>query len=113
MSKFNELVELYQKENKRLNLGLSNGLIEKVAKGCGPSIYSADASTVSGSDPKELATVKKNYLIKKLGLKDTPKLDTAIAEVMDKMGKSNRKKYRALVYASLCKKFKKGSVYGK
>ncbi len=112
MSKLDELVDLYQSENKRLNLGLTKTLIEKVARGMGPTIYRADSSTVSASDKKEVATVKRNYLIKKLGLEDGPKLDEAIAQVLDKMGKSNRKKYRVLVYALLCKKFKKESVYG-
>ncbi len=112
MSKLVELIELYQSENKRLNLGLTKKLIEKVARGLGPSIYKADSNTVSGSDKKELATVKKSYLLKKLGLEDGPKLDDAIAGVMDKMGKGNRKKYRDLVYALLCTKFKKESVDG-
>lgn len=49
--------------------------------------------------------------MKKLGLADGPELDEAIAEVMTQMGKSNRNKYRALVYALLAKKFKKESVY--
>ena len=39
--------------------------LTKVVIGCGPSIYNADSSTVSGSDEKELATVKNNFLIKK------------------------------------------------
>ena len=86
-------------------------LLRKVAKGCGPSIYSNDASKVSGSDKKELETVKKNFLMKKLGLKDGAELDSAIAEVMDTMGSSNRNKYRAMVYYLLAKKFKKESVY--
>ncbi len=113
MGKLNELLELYGKENKRLKLGLSADLIEKVARGCGPSIYKADASTVSASDKEELKRVKKGFLIKKLGLKDGPKLDDAIAEAMTKMGKGNRKKYRVLVYGLLVKKFRKGSVYKK
>jgi hypothetical protein len=42
------------------------------------SIYKADAETVSGSDKKELETLKKNFLMKKLGLADSPKLDHAV-----------------------------------
>ena len=73
--------------------------------------YNSDSSTVSGSDESELATVKNNYLIKKLGLKDGPELDKAIASVMDTYGQSNRNKYRAVVYYLLCKHFNKASVY--
>ncbi len=113
MSKFDELVEKYVADSKSLKLGLSEDLIRKVAKGLGPSIYNNDACKVSGSDPKELETVKKNYLIKKLGLKDSPDLDKAVSAAVEKMGSSNRNKHRALVYALLCKKFKKESVYDK
>lgn len=111
MSKFDEAVAKYIDEAKKLNLALSDEFIRKVAKGLGPSIYNADASTVAGSDPSELATVKNNFLIKKLGLADTPALDEAIDAVMEQMGRSNRNKHRALVYALLAKKFNKESVY--
>jgi|TARA_B110000967_G_scaffold199452_1_gene233865 hypothetical protein len=58
----------------------------------GPSIYRRDAETVSGFDVKELATVKK------LGLVATDALDTAIDKVIATIGKSERSKYRAVVY---------------
>ena len=86
-------------------------LLTKVTIGCGPSIYNADAATVSGTDDSELATVKNNFLIKKLGLKDSPDLDKGIASVIETYGKSNRNKYRAVVYYLLTKHFKKESVY--
>jgi len=86
-------------------------LLTKVTIGCGPSIYNADAATVSGSDESELATVKNNFLIKKLGLSDGPKLDDAIGSVIDTYGKSNRNKYRAVVYYMLTKHFGKESIY--
>ena len=52
-----------------------------------------------------------NFLIKKLGLSASDKLDEAITEVMDQMGSSNRNKYRVMVYYLLVLKFKKQSVY--
>ncbi|MGK0253139.1 MAG: hypothetical protein ACI9OE_000599 [Mariniflexile sp.] len=58
-------------------------LLTKVTIGCGPSIYNADAATVSGSDESELATVKNNFLIKKLGLKDSADLDKGINAVVE------------------------------
>lgn len=111
MSKFNECLDLYTKQNTDLKLGLDVAFLTKVAKGLGPSIYNKDSSKVSGSDSKELETVKNNFLIKKLGLTNGPKLDEALAEVMEKMGKSNPSKYRAVVYAMLAKKFGKESIY--
>ena len=112
MSKFDELLDVYTSEfEKTLSEELDADFLRKVTKGLGPSIYNADASKVSGSDPKELETVKKNFLIKKLGLEDSPALDEAIEEVIEKLGKSNRNKYRAIFYYLLAKKFNKEEVY--
>lgn len=87
-------------------------LLTKVTVGCGPAIYNADASTVAGSQAGELETVKNNFLIKKLGLKDGPELDAAISSVLETYGKSERNKYRAVVYYMLTKHFGKEAVYG-
>lgn len=111
MGKFDECMETYKAEFKKMNVSFDEDLLTKVAKGCGPSLYNRDASTVSGSDKAELGTVRKNFLIGKLGLADNSKLDDGIAEVMDTMGKSNRNKYRAMVYYLLTVKFNKSSVY--
>jgi len=112
MSKRDELVAKYAADIKdKFGTSADTALLTKVAIGLGPSIYNMDASKVSGGDEKELATVKKNYLIKKLGLKDSPQLMDAIKSVMDKYGSSNRNKHRAVVYYMLCKHFKKESVY--
>lgn len=87
-------------------------LLKKVTIGCGPSIYNADASTVAGSQPSELETVKNNFLMKKLGLADGPQLMEAINAVIETYGKSERNKYRAVVYYMLTKHFGKETVYG-
>jgi hypothetical protein len=85
--------------------------LRKVTEGCGPSIFRSDAETISSSSESELETVKKNFLIKKLGLKDDEKLEEGLNAVLEKYGKSNRNKYRAVVYYLLNKHFKKESVY--
>lgn len=113
MSKRDELIAKYAADMKeKCGITADMDLLTKVVIGCGPAIYNEDASTVSGSDPSELETVKNNYLIKKLGLSDGPELDQAIASVMEKYGTSNRNKYRAVVYYMLCDHFGKASVYG-
>jgi hypothetical protein len=111
MSKFVEAIADYKAQVADLGLGISEDLLTAVAKGLGPSIYNADSSKVSSSDPEELARVKKNFLIGKLGLPDSPALDAAIAEVVQQLGTSNRNKYRAVVYALLVKKFGKEALY--
>ena len=87
-------------------------LLTKVTIGCGPSIYNADAATVAGSQPSELETVRKSFLIKKLGLTDGPELMEAINSVIETYGRSERNKYRAVIYYLLVKHFGKESVYG-
>ena len=112
MSKRDELITKYAADLKeKCGVNADMDFLTKVVIGCGPSIYNADAATVSGSDDAELATVKNNFLIKKLGLKDGPELDKAISSVMETYGKSNRNKYRAVVYYLLAKHFKKEAVY--
>ena len=86
-------------------------LLTKVTIGCGPAIYNDDASTVAGTQVSELETVKENYLMKKLGLADSPKLMEGIDSVLETYGKSERNKYRAVVYYMLTKHFGKESVY--
>ncbi|MDX6182829.1 DUF2853 family protein [Flavobacterium sp. Fl-77] len=86
-------------------------LLTKVTIGCGPSIYNMDSATVAGTSQSELDTVKKNFLIKKLGLTASPDLDAGLNAVLEKYGKSNRNKYRVVVYYLLTVHFKKESVY--
>ncbi len=112
MSKRDELITMYVSELKeKSGVNADVDLLTKVTIGCGPSIYNKDSATVSCTDDSELATVKNNYLIKKLGLKDGPALDAAIKKVCEKLGSSNRNKYRAMFYYLLCVEFGKESVY--
>lgn len=113
MSKRDELIAKYASDlETKCGMKPDMKLLTAVTIGCGPSIYNADACTVSASDPKELGRVKKNFLMKKLGLSDSPKLDEAINEAIETYGKSNRNKYRAVIYYMLVKKLRKASVYG-
>lgn len=112
MSKRDDLIAKYAGDlEKKCSMKPDMKLLTAVTIGCGPSIYNSDASTVSAGDPKELERVKKNFLIKKLGLKDTPKLDEGIQACIETYGRSNRSKYRAVMYYLLTKHFRKGSVY--
>lgn len=112
MSKRDELIAKYATDLKdKCGVTADMALLTKVVIGCGPSIYNPDASTVSGTAQSELDTVKNNFLIKKLGLNDGPELDKGIEAVIEKYGKSNKNKYRAVVYYLLALHFKKESVY--
>lgn len=112
MSAREELITKYAADLKdKCGVTPNMDLLTKVTIGCGPSIYNADSSTVAGSQQSELDTVKKNFLIKKLGLADSPALDAGIQAVLEKYGKANKHKYRAVVYYLLTVHFKKESVY--
>ncbi len=113
MSKLDEKVGQYLDDLKS-KIGESNpdvDLLRKIAESLGPSIYNADAETIASSSESELQTVKKNFIDKKLGIADDSKASEALNQVLEKYGKSNRNKYRVVVYYLLTKHFKKESVF--
>lgn len=113
MGKRDDLIAQYADDLKnKCGMSPDMDLLTKVTIGCGPSIYDADAATVASSQAGEIETVKNNFLIKKLGLSDGPELDAAINTVIETYGKSERNKYRAVVYYMLTKHFGKEAVYG-
>ncbi|RDY61752.1 DUF2853 family protein [Flagellimonas nanhaiensis] len=112
MNKREEQIEKYVADIKeKFGEAPDMNLLTKVTVGLGPAIYNLDSSRVSGSDEKELETVKNNFLIKKLGLSDSPDLLDAINGVIDKYGRSDKNKYRAVIYYMLTKHFGKESIY--
>ena len=113
MGKRDDLIAQYADDLKnKCGVTPDMDLLTKVTIGCGPAIYNADASTVAATQESELETVKENFLKKKLGLPEGPELMDAINKVIDQYGRSERNKYRAVVYYLLTKHFGKESVYG-
>lgn len=113
MGKLDDALELYTK-NMTEKLGIKKvdaALLKAAAKACGPALYSNDSSKVACSNKAEMETIKKNFLIKKLGLKDSPKLDEGLKAVCEEMGTKNRSKYRAIFYYLLIKKFRKSAMF--
>lgn len=113
MGKRDDLIAKYADDlTNKCKMTPDMALLTKVTIGCGPTIYNADSATVAASDSAELGRVKDNFLVKKLGLKDGPELTAAINAVIETYGKSERNKYRAVVYYMLTKHFRKEAVYG-
>ena len=113
MGKRDDLIAKYSDDLKnKCGMTPDMDLLTKVTIGCGPSIYNADASTVAATQESELETVKTNFLIKKLALSDGPDLMDGINKVLDTYGRSERNKYRAVVYYMLTKHFGKEKIYG-
>ena len=113
MSKLDEKVGQYIDDLKS-KVGEDNpdiDLLRKIAQSMGPSIYNADAETVAASSKSEVETVKNNFVMKKLGVTDEGKANEAINQVMEKYGKSNRNKYRVVIYYLLTKHFGKESMF--
>lgn len=112
MGKRDELIEKYAADLRdKCGVTPDMDLLKKVTIACGPAIYDADAATVAGSQPGELETVKANFLMKKLGLADGPELIEAIDSVIETYGRSERNKYRAVIYYMLTKHFGKEAVF--
>lgn len=109
-TKKSEKLALYAKDIKKHYGKVDSDFLEIIVKNLGSSIYKKDAELVSCSDPKELDTVRKNFLMKKLSIDASQKvLDAAIQDVCEEL-KETKIKYRATFYYSLAKKFKKESV---
>jgi Protein of unknown function (DUF2853) len=112
MSKRDDLIALYADElRSKCGVTPDMTLLTKVTIGLGPAIYREDSSTVAGTEQSELATIRTNFLIKKLGLPDGPALDAGIDKAIDTYGRSNRNKYRAVLYYLLTKHFSREAAY--
>ncbi|WP_304035436.1 DUF2853 family protein [Mesonia mobilis] len=111
MSKLDEKVGQYIEDINKIEDNPDVDLLRKIAESMGPSIYNSDANTVSSSDQEELDRVRKNFLVKKLGLEDTDELNVGINAVIEKYGKSNRNKHRVVVYYLLTKHYNKEQLF--
>ena len=112
MGKRDDLIALYAEELRgKCGVEPDMALLTKVAIGLGPAIYREDSQTVAGSQESELETIKANFLVRKLGLADGPELMAGIDKAIDTYGRSNRNKYRAVVYYLLTKHFAREAAY--
>ena len=112
MSQRDELIAKYATDlREKCGMEPDMELLTKVTIGLGPSIYNPDSALVSATQPKERETVRDSFLVGKLGLPEGPDLDAAIESVLTTYGKSERTKYRAVVYYMLTKHFGKEAVY--
>jgi Protein of unknown function (DUF2853) len=100
MTKFDESIQTYKTfmAEKLGDNNVNTALLVQLAEELGTAIYDADASIVACSDKNELGRVKQYFLLGRLGLLDTPRLDEAIKSVCQTMGTSNRRKFRVVFY---------------
>jgi Protein of unknown function (DUF2853) len=88
----------YFADVKKYAASYDEAAITGIVKHLGIALASKDASLVSASDPKEIARLKAGFLMKKLALPDSEKLDDAIAAVMAKMAGDNTKQRVTVCY---------------
>ncbi len=111
MSKLDNAVASCKAQMKACKIPCNEALLRNIAKSLGPSLYRRDSRTVAAGQKSELETIKKNFLIKKLGCKNDAKLDRAIAKAIKKIGPSNRHKLRPVFYYLLVKDLGKESKF--
>ena len=93
-----ELIDKYKKELSKLKVKVDDVILKAVIKSLGPAVYRDDASKISPADADELERVKQNFMVRRLGLTDSPKLEVLLNKAMDQMGRSRKSKHRAVLY---------------
>jgi hypothetical protein len=112
MNQRDKLIQKYALDLKnKFDVDADMELLKKVTIACGPSIYNRDSASISSSEESELERVKTNFLIRKLGLDPDSDFDSPIKSIMDRYGKTNRTKYRVVVYYLLVIHFGKEDIY--
>ena len=87
------------------------GLLREIVSQMGPSAYGGDGENVACSDKAELARVRTNYLVKKLGLSDGDATMDSIEAVCDRMKPAGSHKRRSAFYYLLATHHGKEDVY--
>jgi len=95
-----EKLEQYTEELKQFDSNPDLELLSKIVDLLWPSIFNKDSETVACTDEDELERVKESSVVEKLGLSPSSEDLQAVCE---KMGTSNRNKYRAIFYYLLAK----------
>lgn len=103
--------DVFKAEIDKLGIAVHDDLFNAIIDHLGPSVHDKDASLVACSDPEERKTIKENFLIGKLGLEDSPRLDEAIEEICRALGESNKNKHRPTFYYLLVAILKKEDAF--
>lgn len=105
-SKKDTVTEAYVAQLKTIGVRADKALLAWVVERVGPGNYNKDAKFVAMSVKKEIARVYKGFVADELGETNEEKGMKAIIGVGEKV-KPIRRKYRAVVYYMLAKKYGK------
>ena len=86
----------YSADVAKYTANVNEAAVTAIVKYCGIALRNADSALVSGTNPKELATVRNGFAAKKLGL-DGAAADSGIQAVAEKM-KGVQRKSRVTFY---------------
>lgn len=97
-----KLAKLKEKATSQLEqcgeTNIDNELLDTLVGRLRLIVDNKDALLVSGTDPKELETVRKNFVVKKLEINDKEKGEAAVAAVAKKMSGIKQKNRAAFYY---------------
>lgn len=96
--KFAMLIEKATAQIKEVGSDVDSALVEEIAGRFKMMLDNKDAMLVSGSDPSELETVRKNFVEKKLGIADKEKGAAIVSKIADKMSGIKMKSRVAFYY---------------
>ncbi len=107
MSDLAQKLEKYKNEamaqlEKAGETNIDEAMLSELVNNLKLVIDNKDAIHVAGSDPSEMETVRKNFIVKKLGENDQEKGKSVCDDVAAKMSGSRMKNRAAFYY--LCKK---------
>ncbi|MGR3757003.1 MAG: DUF2853 family protein [Tranquillimonas sp.] len=112
MGKRDALIGIYANDlRERCGIEPEMELLRKVTIGTGPAIYDPQAAVVDAADPADLDLVRRNFLVRKLGLRDGPDLADAVEAALDTYGRDAPRKYRAVLHYLLTKQLGRESVF--
>ncbi|NVK30444.1 MAG: DUF2853 family protein [Gammaproteobacteria bacterium] len=109
MSKFDQAIAAYTKHLEEMGEEVDAKLLHRVVRSIGPAIYNRDAQTVAFTQPAEVDRVRRNFLVKRLGLEDSDALNDMIQSIGDTYKATPR--YRGVIYYLLVKKANKAALF--
>lgn len=89
----------YVADVKKFTANVNEAAVAKIVKHLGIALRNKDSSLVSCSDPTELSRVRDGFMVKKLGMGETPVAarEAVLAKVCERM-KSDKTKSRVTFY---------------
>ena len=96
--KLEKLIEKAESQIKEVGADVDSAMVAEIAGRFKMMLDNKDAMLVSGSDPSELETVRKNFVEKKLGITDKEEGTALVSKVAEKMSGIKMKNRVAFYY---------------